>query len=118
MFVVPFVYGANSQSSTDDYEYATVDTAPGADGYFTNEVSIRKQSDRADRKVWFSVRGTGSMTVTLQFKCPGDSTWTDYDTYTSNERKVVEGGSAGVKWRATVKNGDHTSGSKTFGLDW
>ena len=109
---------ANSQDTTDNHVYATVDTAPGVDGYATGEVNIRKASDRSDRKVWFGITGTGTMTVTLQFKLQGQTTWTDYEDYTGNERKVVEGGAAGERWRGVVKNGNHTSGSKTFGLDW
>jgi len=110
-----FAFGANSQASTDFYEYATVDTAPGASGYGTNAVNIRSTHEK---HAWFSIRGTGVMTVTLQFKCPGDTDWTDYMDYSSTERKLIEGGGAGVKWRAIVKNAEYTSGSKTFGFDW
>ena len=58
------------------------------------------------------------MTVTLQFKCQGDADWTDYGSYADNQRKSIDGGGAGVQWRAIVKNGDYTSGEKSFGFDW
>ncbi len=58
------------------------------------------------------------MTVTLQFRCPDDSDWSDYSTYTSTVRKVVDGGASKVQWRAIVKDGAYTSGTKRFGFDW
>ena len=58
------------------------------------------------------------MTVTLQFICPGDASWSDYDTYTAVTREKVEGAAAGVRWRAGVKDADWTSGTLTFGFDW
>ena len=106
---------ANTQSSANRYEYATVDTDAGAAGYWTNEVNPKRKSAS---QVYFSVRGTGSMTVTLQCICPGDATWTDYATYTAVTRLKVEGAAAGVRWRAGVKDADYTSGELTFGFDW
>lgn len=106
---------ANSRASTDYISYATVDTAPGADGYFTAELNVRSKKIS---HAYFSVRGTGAMTVVLQFQAEGDSTWTDYASTTNNGRAALKGGGAGVKWRAGVKNAGHTSGSKTFGFDW
>ena len=105
----------NSQSSGSRYEYATVDSDAPAAGYWTNEVNPKRKSQN---QVYFSVRGSGSMTVTLQFICPGDATWTDYATYTAVTRLKVEGAAAGVRWRAGVKDADWSSGSLTFGFDW
>ena len=106
---------ANSRSSRDYYEYATVDTAPGADGYFTNAVSLRQKDIH---HIFFSLRGTGTIDVTLQFKCPGDTLWSDYSDYDAACRKLIEGNAGGVQWRAGVKLGGRTSGSLTFGFDW
>lgn len=106
---------ANSQSSGEYKEYATVDTAPAAAGYWTNEIVLR---EKKVQHVFFSIRGTGVMTITLQFKCEGDSDWTDYDTYTAVTREKLVGNAARVQWRMGVKNGDRTSGSMTFGFDW
>ena len=100
---------ANSRATDDYYEYATVHQEPAGDGYFTNAVGIRQLKGR--EYIFFSIRdtdissagGAGSMRVTLQFKCPGDDDWTDYDVYTDVCRKVLEGGAAGVTWRAGVK---------------
>ena len=60
---------ANGQTSNDDQEFATVDTAPGADGYGTNAINVRRERVNSKwKQVWFSIAGSGVMTVTLQFK--------------------------------------------------
>lgn len=113
---------ANSKSNNDYYHYATVDADPTASGYFCDPVNpetIHRKYNFNLMYVFFSVRGSGSMTVTLQFKCPGDSDWTDYDTYASNTRELIECGIGGVQWRAGVTaSANYTSGEKTFGIDW
>jgi len=109
---------ANSKSNGPRKRYATVDTAPGADGYGTDAISPNTES--LD-KLFFSFRGTGSITVTLQFKCDGDTSWQDYADYsdfTDEPRKLIEGGAGKVKWRLIVKSGAYSSGSLTFGFDW
>ena len=108
---------ANAQTSSDRYEYATVDSNPGAAGYYTEKVGIQGKGFGLEW-IFFSIRGAGEMLVTLQFKCPGDSAWTDHSTYNDNVRKKINGPAAGVHWRAGVKQGDRTSGEKTFGFDW
>ena len=115
IIIAPILMSVNSQSSAGRYEYATVDTDPAAAGYWTNEINPRGKSQN---QVYFSLRGSGSMTVTLQFICTGDASWTDYDTYTAVTRLKIEGAAAGVRWRAGVKDTDYTSGSLTFGFDW
>ena len=115
VMVLSLFIAANSQSSGNRYEYATVDTDPAAAGYWTETVNLRRVSSQ---QIYFSVRGTGSMTVTLQFICPGDAAWSDYDTYTTVTRLKVQGAAAGVRWRAGVKDADYTSGELTFGFDW
>ncbi len=108
---------ANARTTDDYYQYATVDSAPGAGGYFTNAVGIRQL--KGVEAIHFSIRGSGQMNVTLQFRCPGDSGWTDYNAYnTSSIRKLITGGAAGVQWRAGVKLNDYTSGECIFGFDW
>ena len=114
---------ANSRTSGEYKEYATVDTAPGSAGYWTNSVSLRQ---RQITKLFFSLRDGGASagdwdgTVTLQFKCSGDSDWTDYDTYTSTDipRKLIEGNAGHVIWRIGVKETEYTSGSLVLGFDW
>jgi hypothetical protein len=128
---------ANSRSSGEFKEYATVDTQPsGTDlGYWTNEVCLRdKVKDGvAKDKMYFSIRefegdsseasDTSSMTVTLQFKCDGDAGWQKFVDFAGSElavgnRLVIEDTAAGSRWRAGVKDGDYTSGKVTFGFDW
>lgn len=106
---------ANSKSSSEYYEYATVNADPAEAGYFTNAVSLRQKDIH---HVFFSLRGTGTMDVTLQFKCPGDSGWSDYSDYDAACRKLIEGNAGGVQWRAGVKHAGRTSGEMIFGFDW
>ena len=115
IIIAPILMSVNSQSSAGRYEYATVDTDPAAAGYWTNVVNPRGKSQN---QIYFSVRGSGSMTITLQFICTGDATWTDYGSYTTVTRVKVVGGAAGVRWRAGVKDADYSSGELTFGFDW
>ena len=117
---------ANSLSSGEYKEYAVVDTAPGAGGYFTNPVYPRKNKIN---KFYFSIRefsedpSSGSvMTVVLQFQCAGDGEWTDYSNggtaFVIGDRVLIEDNGQAVAWRAGVKQGGHTSGSLAFVFDW
>lgn len=58
------------------YVSVTVDTDPGASGYFTSIV-------RKAKTMWAYVSEITGATVTLQFIPPGGTNWTTYDTYTS-----------------------------------
>lgn len=111
---------ANSVTSKESYEYAKVDTAPDSTGYWTNAVAPRGKA--GVRKLYFSVRGTGTMTVTLQFKCAGDTDWTDYVSDTTIEpgvRLLLEDTGPNVQWRAGIAEAaDYTTGQCQFGFDW
>jgi len=128
---------ANSRSSGDYKEYATVDTQPSgtALGYWTNEVCLRDKVNNgtAKDKMYFSIREndtdssgfseTSSITVLLQFKCEGDAGWQNYldlneATLAVGNRLEIEDTGAAVRWRAGVEDGGYTSGSYTFGFDW
>ncbi len=128
---------ANSKSSGEFKEYATVDTQPsGADlGYWTNEVCLRdkRESGHAPSRMYFSIRegeadssaasDTSAMTVTLQFKCDGDAGWQDYyplgaEALHVGNRFAIEDTGAAVRWRAGVKDTEYYSGKLTFGFDW
>jgi hypothetical protein len=124
---------ANSKSSGNNYEYATVDTAPESDaeGYFTNEVDVRKLSNNKNvHHIFFSVREAADnwsldasvITVKLQFMCPGDNRWQKYanggSDFAIGDRVMIEDTGAKVLWRAGVHYDDYTSGSLIFGFDW
>lgn len=115
---------ANSQNNGKPYvAYATVDTAPTSAGYWTAVVNKRAKNSKVGRvgQLFFSRRGTGVMTITLQFKCYGDTAWQDYNPTTApvnGDRWLVESGASSVQWRAGVKEDDYSSGSCTFGFDW
>ena len=109
---------ANSKSNSDRHAYATIDTAPGADGYWCDSVSPAKKNATP---MWFSYGGGGVATVTLQFQRPGDTGWTDYttdETLEDGAMFIMEAWGAGVKWRAGVKNGGLSSGTNRIGFDW
>jgi hypothetical protein len=106
---------ANRRLNGERYSYAVVDTDPGAGAYTTSPVPAYKKERQWD--LYFSVRGTGTMTVTLQFRCEGDETWSEYDTYTEACRKLIEDRGT-CEWRAMVRVGDYTSGEMRFGFDW
>lgn len=126
---------ANSRASDTNYEYATVDTLPEAAGYYTNEIDVRlmKKNKKVD-KIYFSIRetdadqsskpSTGStITVDLQYKCPGDDGYTtfvplDGSEFAIGNRVALEDFGANVFWRAGVGSDGFTSGSVTFGFDW
>jgi hypothetical protein len=119
----------NSKNSNPIYhEYATVNTAPaaGGGGYFTNIIYPRKNKIS---KLFFSIRETTEdsspsvITVKLQYKCAGDTGWSDYlnngEDWDIGIRVIVEEFAEAVTWRAGVKeDSDYTSGSVTFGFDW
>ena len=129
---------ANSRASASNYEYATVDTIPDSEGYFTNEICPRdiiKAGTCIGQKIFFSVRETEAdssaepssnavINVLLEFKCPGDTEWTEYnpiDTASSldvGNRFPIEETAAGVLWRAGVSSIGFSSGALTFGFDW
>ena len=110
---------ANTTTSGDYKEYATVDTTPATGGHWTNAINLRVKGIPS---VNFSIRGTGTAIVTLQFKCDGDADWTDYrndgNAFATGDFKVLEGNSGNLMWRAGVKVANYTSGSVTFGFDW
>ena len=124
---------ANSRSSGDNYEYATVDTLPTSAGYFTKSIDARHKLKRND-KLFFSIReaaadvsaapsALSSVTVVLQFMCPGDSAWSDFvpldgSSFAIGNRVEIEDRGAGVQWRAGVRSDEYTSGSVRFGFDW
>jgi len=120
LFSVILFMSVNSRTSDSFHEYATVNVDPGASGYYTNPISIRAiKGNRQAEHVYFSIRGTGSMTITLQFKCSGDTDWTNYDTYSTVKRAIIEGGEAGTVWRAGVVNSAaYISGEMIFGFGW
>lgn len=124
---------ANIRNSSTNYEYATVDTKPTSAGYFTNGVNLREKMKKGVTKMFFSIREAGgdisanpsalsTITVGLQYRCPGDVGWTDYidlagSTFAIGNRVALEDIGL-VEWRAGVVDDNFTSGSVTFGFDW
>ena len=128
---------ANSRASGTNYEYATVDSQPTGGAYYTNEVCVRDLIKKYKIKnFFFSIRefeadssqasDTSNMTVSLQFKCPGDLGWQDYvplgitahNYFTAGNRFAMDECAADVFWRAGIKDNYYISGKITFGFDW
>lgn len=110
---------ANSKLNGERYRYASIDTAPGADGYWSDAISM--SSVRTDA-LFASRSGGGVGTIHIQYKLPHTgATWQDYYTTESlvdGMRLRISDHGAGVKWRVGVKNGNYTSDTIIVGLDW
>ena len=107
---------ANALSTDNYYTKATVDTAPGASGYYTDE--IRESIAREDHRLTFFVAGATG-TVTLQFLAWGESTWQDEGEYEAGAIKLIDGRSHHRRWRAICKQGAFgDTGDLIFGIEW
>ena len=117
---------ANSKLNGDRYAYASIDTAPGAAGYWCDSVSM---AHRNANELFASVSGGGLGTVVLQYKLPHTgSAWLDYnttETLTSGARFRLDDHGAGVKWRFGMKEDSSAvpltvalSGTLVVGFDW
>ena len=109
---------------SDRYRYAIIDEAPGSGGFWCEPVSMTQVNAKA---LFFSRRGTGVATVTLQYRTPETgSVWQDYttsETLSNGVRFRIDDFGAGVKWRAGIKedtsaSNTYTSGTIRLGLDW
>lgn len=120
---------ANQRISGERSVYALVDSAPDTEGFWTSNVNLSKlKTNYNASRVYFSIReaessGGSDVTVTLQFKCEGDTEWTDYapldgSTFAIGNRILMEDFAQGVVWRAGVKSDGYVSGSVLFGFDW
>ena len=115
---------ANSQLNGERYAYASIDTAPGAAGYWSKPVALSQERVSA---IFFTRSGAGVGTVTIQYKLPHTgSVWTDYDSpisLTDGVRCRLDDMGAGVKWRAGIKedtsaDSTYTNGTVIVGFDW
>jgi len=111
-----FCFGANAIIDESTSSYISVDTDPGADYSSTSvNVGLFYKTDF----ICFVLKGaTYSAIVTLEYQKVGDSTWTVYDTYTSNTRLEIHDRSEGYLWRVTCINTEYTSGAFIAGIDW
>ena len=110
---------ANSKLNKERSAYASIDTAPGADGYWSDSVSMTSKNTKA---LFFSQSGGGEGTVSLQYQLNHTAAaWTDYvttETFEDGVRFRLDDFAAGVKWRAGIKNAGYTSGTVVCGFDW
>lgn len=111
---------ANTQLSGDRYEFASIDTAPGAEGFWTKKV--KSGGIKGKNGLQVSISGGGTAVVTIQYLLPhDDASWTDYttsETLESGGRFRLEDLGFHTLWRIGVKNGDYTSDTIIVGFDW
>lgn len=108
---------ANSQTSRTYREEATIDSAPGASGYWTKAFNIMQRSREGE--AFFAITGASwSATVTLQFKHKEDAAWTDFSTYSTNGRYHIYDTEPKVYWRAGVDNGEYSNGTVNVAIGW
>ncbi len=116
---------ANTKLNGTRHAYASIDTAPGVGGYWCDSVSM---SAKNATQLVFSRSGEGVGIVALQYQLPhAGATWIDYDSPISlvdGVRAVVDDMSAGVKWRAGIKEdnsanpGRYESGTIIVGFEF
>jgi len=109
---------ANTSLNSDRYRYISIDTAPGASGAWSDAVSM---SAVKGGPIWFSRRGGGNGTVTIQYKTKWDTEWRDLTTdvdLADGVRCILDDMGAGVAWRAGIKSGGYTDGTIIVGFDW
>ena len=71
-----------------------------------------------DKEVFLDVNGSGTLTVTAQYKLPGeaDSAYRAVDT-DGGVSGLYRWDGAGLIWRAGCATGDFTSGTKTININ-
>jgi hypothetical protein len=90
---------------------ATIDTAPGDDGYWTDPIESTHKN-RAYLSVWVDM--SDSSTVTIQKRTPEGSGWKTIKTYTEDTYKYIFDDEAGVDYRIGVDNGDLAAGDTVW----
>ena len=105
----------NGETGTynDRMEGVSVDTDPGASGYWSDPVFVLSGKDNA---IWFSITAITGATVTLQFKDVGQSTWSEYGTYTEITNLKIEA-NPGSQWRCGVAD-DNQGTSSVSQISW
>jgi hypothetical protein len=98
---------ANRKIKGNTYVGVYIDTAPGANGYYTDPVSA---SEHDVGKLFISFGNIGSNTVTLQFKPAAESSWRTYKEFTDDDdpRQIIED-YTDCEYRIGIANGDYHS---------
>ena len=105
---------ANRKLRSSTQEKASIDTAPGAGGYYTTAVSgLNKHGN-----LIMFITSTWAGTVTLQFRPKGNTGWTAYGTtWTANARQLIED-TTDCEWRVGVAFGGYNSGTVVLGIEY
>ena len=108
---------ANSRTSGETYEEASVDTDPGANGYACLSVSNKVSAKFLN--FYIKSIGTGAEVV-LQWKRTDDTSWYDIgNAYTATGKYALQDKATDVYYRAIVKDDKQGSGGTTvFGIEW
>lgn len=112
---------SNVKSSGSNYEKVVIDTAVGAEGFFTNPVaqSFKPRNEAYTSKVVLMVRGRGVFTPKLQFKYADDNNWYDSsEEFVLGDVKEINPQIHGIEWRFGIKSGNFTSGTAILNIIW
>lgn len=109
---------ANSKSKKGSYVQITVNTDPGASGYWSDAVNPNKEGASY---LFVAVDDSGGDgTVTIQRKQIGGS-WVDLvhdETISNGSAFVIDTGNAPLSWRIGVKDNNQGTGTILAGLYW
>jgi len=98
---------ANRPIKDNTYRGVVIDTAPGANGYYSEAVNAVNK--RVGQMV-MSLAGIWAGTVKLQYREDGNPGWTTYEDFTDNTRQIIED-YTNCEWRVGMASGGYTSGT-------
>jgi len=105
---------ANRKRNGNTYKGIIIDTAPGANGYYTDPVSAM---DHRVGQLILNISGVFAGTVVLQYRNEAFNQWRTYDTYTDYTRQIIEDYTK-CEWRAGIASGGLTSGVAYISIDY
>lgn len=107
---------ANSKNSNGPKRQITIDTDPGAPGYYSDPVNTAKE-----KASFLFFAQEGNATVVIQFKQPNGGSWTDLshsETIEDGAAFVIDTGAAPLNWRIGIADNGQGTGTTIAGLYW
>ena len=105
--------GRGSTNDNARYVGISVDTDPGASGYWSDETHARNHMGC----VWLEITSIDSATVTIQFKAMGQSSWSTYPTTYTEVSSIKIESNPSTQWRVGVEDDNQGSGV-TAQISW
>lgn len=119
LLVPAIIFAANAKTGRSDsdttlhYEGVSVDTDPGASGFYSDPVTANWGRDA---KIWLEITAVNGTTFTLQYKAQGQSSYTDYGTYTAVGNYEISSNPSTV-WRIGIAD-DNQGTAGTAQISW